>query len=123
MEYCTCPNGYNLTMVDNVTGICESKYNFNISTFIDHTIVRSMFMLSFIFVIVCILTIVKFMYIYRFTSDVGQVHVHLQVYFRCGTGTCTSTGLLQTWDRYMSIYRFTSDMGQVHEMYMYLSQV
>ena len=23
-EYCTCPNGYNLTMVDNVTGICES---------------------------------------------------------------------------------------------------
>jgi hypothetical protein len=40
-------------MVDNVTGICESKYNFNISTFIDHAIVRSMFMLSFIFVIVC----------------------------------------------------------------------
>ena len=52
-EYCTCPNGYSLTMVDNVTGICESKYNFNISTFIDHAIVRSMFMLSFIFVIVC----------------------------------------------------------------------
>ena len=52
-EYCTCPNGYNLTMTDNVTGICESKYNFNISTFIDHAIVRSMFMLSFIFVIVC----------------------------------------------------------------------
>jgi hypothetical protein len=25
-EYCTCPNGYNLTMTDNVTGICESKY-------------------------------------------------------------------------------------------------
>jgi hypothetical protein len=40
-------------MTDNVTGICESKYNFNISTFIDHAIVRSMFMLSFIFVIVC----------------------------------------------------------------------
>jgi hypothetical protein len=38
---------YNLTMTDNVTGICESKYNFNISTFIDHAIVRSMFMLSF----------------------------------------------------------------------------
>jgi cytolysin (calcineurin-like family phosphatase) len=54
------------------------------------------------------------MYIYRFTSDVGQVHVHLQVYFRLGTGTCTSTGLLQTWDRYMYIYRLTSDVGQVH---------
>jgi hypothetical protein len=36
-----------------VTGICESKYNFNISTFIDHAILQSMFMLSFIFVIVC----------------------------------------------------------------------
>jgi hypothetical protein len=23
---CTCPNGYNLTMTDNVTGSCESKY-------------------------------------------------------------------------------------------------
>ena len=40
-------------MTDNVTGICESKYNFNISTFTDHAIVQSMFMLSFIFVIVC----------------------------------------------------------------------
>jgi hypothetical protein len=40
-------------MVDNVTGICEGKYNFNISTSIDHDIVRSMFMLTFIFVIVC----------------------------------------------------------------------
>ena len=25
-EYCTCPNGYNLTMKNNITGICESKY-------------------------------------------------------------------------------------------------
>ncbi|CAG2228184.1 unnamed protein product [Mytilus edulis] len=25
-EYCTCPTGYNLTMADNVTGICERKY-------------------------------------------------------------------------------------------------
>jgi hypothetical protein len=57
-EYCTCPNGYNLTMVDNVTGICESKYNFNISTFIDHTILQMWD---------------RYMYIYRFTSDVGQV--------------------------------------------------
>jgi hypothetical protein len=40
-------------MTNNVTGICESKSNFNISTFINHAIVRSIFMLSFIFVIVC----------------------------------------------------------------------
>ncbi|XP_076088892.1 uncharacterized protein LOC143059297 [Mytilus galloprovincialis] len=25
-EYCTCPTGYNLTMADNVTGICENIY-------------------------------------------------------------------------------------------------
>ena len=30
-EYCTCPNGYTLTMTDNVTGICESKYVLYIS--------------------------------------------------------------------------------------------
>ena len=25
-EYCTCPTGYNLTMTDNTTGLCESKF-------------------------------------------------------------------------------------------------
>jgi hypothetical protein len=47
----------------------------------------------------------RYMYIYRFTSDVGQIHVHLQVYFRLGTGC-------------------TCPKSEVNlEMYMYLSHV
>jgi hypothetical protein len=77
---------YNLTITDNVTGVCESKYNFNISTFIDHAIVQSMFMLSFIFVIVCDL----FEWI-QIASVLRKKNIDLS-----SVNYGTSTGLLQT---------------------------